>query len=369
MYRLDPFHHPSEKFLEDLSTRFHAFCEEPRDWQKRQKAWDDFQKLHDNVRKWRKTEGWFGPPSTSYHFVDDELFSGFTNHDEDYRSLPTHTLRPWERPSRKEVEEYLSTVKHVSFPNKTGLFGKTLNKFIHSQCRSTKAPPTCIDLPSSTMEKPIYTRIVDTADSDDFKHLYPIYLVGHETVLKNKDGCFCDPIFGRAEKNWPLRSFWRHQLICIDITFVGPVGWLGDRERNAVILPRFYDCVFTGEKSWVALCHETIMVNCRAKVVIIGAGITARFSNCQFDQVKVLCGRVLAKGCEFGTLELFSRDAAPLYFLEDCTVGETKRSEGKWMEEGIRLDSFKWMNTEERCKSEFESMEETFDKVDFDPDD
>lgn len=305
-------HSPSNDYLEKLKARFRKVCDEKKDWQKRQKCWNDFEASLATVRMWRQAEGWYGPPSDSYHFEGDELFSGFAFHNKQ-----DDLLMPWDFPTRKEIEQHLSTLKHVSYVHKTGLFGQTINKFVQKTCQGcvgSEKEPVIIDLPPSTRQKPILTRIAQRLDHNADKH-WPLYLVGHGTVLAAKPsiikGLFSPMFFASQDSGI-------HQVICFDITFVGdPLSPTNDKNSP---YSRFYNCTFD---SYLSSRGETMFIDCQGKGMLIWGASEVRMLNCKFESVTVAGGRLLAKGCEFGELHLADDcERASLYFLDDCQVGE-----------------------------------------------
>ena len=109
--------------------------------------------------------------------------------------------------------------------------------------------------------------------------------------------------------------------------------------------------------------------------MIISPGNTCRFLNCKFDEVVVNVGRILAKGCEFGTLELVKGPKAKaLYYLEECTIGETKKSAMEtpkigW--QGPPIAQFTWDSQDPvvLLRDAFDRIRErSFKPAEFDPD-
>ena len=310
MYEDDPMHSPSNDYLEKLRARFRKVCDEKKDWQKRQECWRIFENTLCDIRKWREADGWYGPPSDSYHFEGDELFSGFAFHDEH----PT-TLMPWDLPTRKEIEERFSTLKHLKFVHKTGIFAQTINKFVQKHCPNKhlekEKEPVVIDLPPSTKENPIRTRIQQGVSSDD--RWWPLYLVGHDTVLqcKSESPRFPTPMFFPYDE-----MIMAHQIICLDITFVGSVFSF----HRFCCYVRLYNCTFT---QLLHLVPNAMLIDCRGTELVIPPSCEdCRMLNCKFDSVRVIGGRLLAKGCEFGKLDIVKFPRPSLYFLDDCKVGE-----------------------------------------------
>lgn len=314
MYEDDPMHSPSNDYLEKLKARFRKVCDDKKDWQKRQECWKIFEKNLCEIYQCRKTDGWYGPPSDSYHFEGDELFSGFAFHER-----CQSTLMPCDFPTRKEIEEQFSTLKHLSFVHKTGLFAQTINKFAQKHCPNKHLAKdwvyVVIDLPPSTKENPIRTRI-DPQEPSSYDRWWPLYLVGHDTVLQSKGDT---PMFFSDTSQ-------RHQVICLDITLDGP---LFSSDGNT-LYPRFYNCTFT---QLVELFPNTMLIDCRGtELVIHNSCEECRMLNCKFDSVRVIGGRLLAKGCEFGKLDIVEYPKTSLYFLEDCKVGEMLSTAARaWM--------------------------------------
>ena len=341
MYEDDPMHSPSNDYLEKLKARFRKVCEEKKDWQKRQECWNAFETSLGGILLSRQAEGWYGPPSDSYRFEGDELFSGFAFHNKQ-----DDLLMPWDFPTRKEIEQHFSKLKHVSYVHKTGLFGQTINKFVQKTCQGcvgSKKEPVIIDLPPSTRQKPILTRIVERQDDNADMH-WPLYLMGHDTVLAAKPteikGVLSPLFFGQDSGI--------HQVICFDITFVGSP--LPPKNDEVCPYSRFYNCTFD---SYIGSRGETMFIDCQGKGMLIWGAWEIRMLNCKFESVTVAGGRLLAKGCEFGELHLADDcQRASLYFLDDCKVGEKCSGPLKI------VVSRSWPDPEADIREAFQEMEE-----------
>ena len=121
------------------------------------------------------------------------------------------------------------------------------------------------------------------------------------------------------------------------------------------------------------MVREALLVDCRGAKVVIGPGKNARLLNCKFDEVVVQTGRILAKGCEFGTLDLVKdKRAEPYYYLEDCTVKNTKESVAQkpaTMKVNGIMQSWQWPDPAEEIRNAFERIEtHAFQLVDYTPD-
>ena len=86
-------------------------------------------------------------------------------------------------------------------------------------------------------------------------------------------------------------------------------------------------------------------------------------------------GRILAKGCEFGTLELVKGPKAKsLYYLEECTMGETKKTAldaPKFGWNGPPIAQFTWENEDPivLLRNAFDNIREySFKPANFEPD-
>ena len=350
MYNNDPMHEPSNDYLEKLKGRFEEVCQEKNNWQKRQQCLDVFNEQLQVILKWRRTEHWFGPPSDSWHFEGDAFFSDFLFHD----LYPKHLYKPWEFPTRQEIEEHLSSLKHISFVHKTGLFAQTLNKFLLKHCRKERdkeRDPVIVDLPPSTKENPIRLRLWEGYQKKpwyNYEYDWPIYLVGHDTVIANKG---LSGIFKGFGDHDPA-----HQLICFDITFMGNVI----EPAGTYPCARFYNCTFTEA---IGLNQNAMLIDCEGTEVFIHMTHTVRMLNCQFNVVNIRSGRLLAKGCKFGTMDVMKTATSSLYFLEDCTVGE-KTSSGDQCASGRSL----WPQPERFVQAAFEKMEkDAFRPIRFNP--
>ena len=253
---------------------------------------------------------------------------------------------PWDLPTRKEIEERFSTLKHLKFVHKTGIFAQTINKFVQKHCPNKhlekEKEPVVIDLPPSTKENPIRTRIQQGVSSDD--RWWPLYLVGHDTVLqcKSESPRFPTPMFFPYDE-----MIMAHQIICLDITLDGP---LFSSDGNT-LYPRFYNCKFT---QLVELFPNTMLIDCRGTELVIPPSCEdCRMLNCKFESVTVAGGRLLAKGCEFGELHLADDcQRASLYFLDDCKVGEKCSGPLKI------VVSRSWPDPEADIREVFQEMEE-----------
>lgn len=364
----DPVNHPTMEYLSDLEDRLRAHCASGKvDHTTSSECTSCYNRLLPDITLWREAaETLKKPSSDSYHFVGDELYTGFVVHGE-----PRYCYPPWIKTTREELEAALTEYKPVPYaPKVMGIFPKTLNKWINGHCGSCFQ--RLILLPPSTKEKPIRARIVE--QSPRLKGMIPdnnwcVFLKGKDTVVASKGSA---PIFANFDRNG------RHQLIAFDITFVGPVfdpKNVGRREFEREgwstnwVAPRFYNCTFTDP---LVVNQDTTLVDCRGKKVAIGMGHSCRFSNCQFDEVYVLCGRVCAKGSQFGTIELVKDKAECLYYLEDCTVGEMKHSVSEDKVMGMRGRTevrFQWPDPEEELKSIFEEIQKNaLERAQFNPD-
>lgn len=368
MWKDDPLNHPGKEYLSDLEDRLKAHCASDKvDYTTSSECTSCYARLLPDIDLWREAaETLRKPSSDSYHFVGNELYTGFIVHNE-----PLWCFRPWDDTSREEIEAALTKLKPVRYsPKVLGIFPQTLNKWVNNHLSGGYRP--LILLPPSTKEKPIRVRIVE--QSPRLRGMIPdnlwaVYLKGNDTVVASKGNA---PIFANFDRKG------RHQVIAFDITFVGPVfnpRNVGPKEFQAEgysdhwVAPRFYNCTFTDP---LVVNQDTTLVDCRGKKVVIGAGHTCRFSNCQFDEVYALCGRICAKGSQFGTIELVKDKAECLYYLEDCTVGEMKHSvsEEKVMARRNRRElRFEWPDPVEELKSIFEEIQkDAFEKAKFNPD-
>ena len=358
MYEEDPMHHPSDDYLEKLSVRFRQVCDETTDLKKRQECWESFEESLALIRRWRKEEGWYGPSSTSYHFKGDELFSGFVHHD---GRTHERILMPWEFPTRKEIDEYLANLKRVNFVHKKGPFAQTLAKFVLKNCQGKigkPKDPVVIDLPPSTEENPIFTEIREKSDLVvKYDHYWPLYLVGHGTVLKSMED-EDHPSSMIRELDKPVQ---RHQLMFFDLTLIGrPLPW-GIRFYPFEGV-RFYNCTI----SHVYIECDAMFIDCQGETVVIHADRkVVRMLNCKFDRVDLGLACFLAKGCEFGSLDAQTGPVRnSVYFLEDCKVGEMFRTRWPW---ATTLDK-PWPEPEKYIRRTFEEMQQkAFEPLHFQP--
>lgn len=374
MWEQDPVRYPSTKYLLKV--------EEKLNWHTRNDGYRPCSPYLQIYRNWvekivryrEMAKTGCQPCSTSHHFVGDELFSGFI--EKGSKNSDSPIFNPWEKPTREEMDEWMSRQKHVEYrPKVMGLFSKTVNKFVQEYgFFEFNKPLNVLDLLPSTKENPWPTRIVDPAERYmTFKRVIDaIVLVGHDTVLAPKK----DASIFLDLQNCRGHAF---QLLCFDITFMGPVFPLYWKDRMAssgeqeqYYYPRFYGCTFTDT---LVLSKETILVDCHGKKVIISPGNTCRFLNCKFDEVVVSVGRILAKGCEFGTLELVKgAKAKSLYYLEECTIGETKKTAleaPKFGWNGPPIAQFTWEDHDPLVllRKAFDNIQEySFKPANFDPD-
>lgn len=354
MFRQDPIFHPSAEYLERMKKRF----QESPDTEFYVSI---LQMKLEAIRKYRKwAKYWLKPCSMSYHFEGDDLFSGF---DVPPGMLPP-IMPPWYKPMRKDMDEWLSQLHHVTYkPKVMGIFPRTVNKFVwrYGFYGELQEKLHCIDLPPSTKGNPLLVRISEpTAETVGgmYRSLLLqglVVLKGHDTVIAPKKDA---PIFCDFSSRYQARDW---QLLCFDITFMGKV-FPPQRLTRPSVFPRFYGCTFNDT---LTLDAETILIDCRGGEVVILPGKICRFLNCKFDKVTVGMGMLLAKGCEFGTLRLIEsiiKDTKPFYYLEDCTVRET--------ENGKELLDVEWTGPRECLKQAFEDIIEcVFKPAFFDPDD
>ena len=292
MFEKDPVHKPSNEYLSRLQERVSdACCRTMADLDACEREFMDW---HGKLLIWREAAPWFGPSSSSYRFVDD-FFDGFEFPD---KTELDKYYGAWESPTRREMEFEMSKLKRASFTFKGGLFGQTLNKFIWETCRgwNSRNIPICIDLPPSTKENPIPARIANDIKKG-FQEFWPMYLVGHDTVLKAKKDA---PIFYQSVVHDDQINA-MHQVVCFDITFIGPVFAESSDKCNGFHEPRFYGCSFANQLN---LHWHTILINCRGGKVVIDSK-NLRLVDCQFDEVLLIdTSRLLAQNSVIGKLTL-----------------------------------------------------------------
>ena len=374
MWEQDPIHHPSTKYLLKLEDKLKWHTRNDRSYPCSPYLiiYRNWVEKIDRYREMAKTG--CQKCSTSHHFVGNELFSGFI--ERTHKGTDSPIFSPWDKPTREDMEEWMSRQARKEYrPKAMGLFSKTVNKFIQQNgfLGFTK-PLYVLDLLPSTKENPWPARIADPQDGyyNPKRTISAIVLVGHDTVLAPKK----DASIFLDLQNCRGCAF---QLLCFDITFMGtvfPLYWkdrLTTAEENTTYYyPRFYGCTFTDT---LALNKQTILVDCHGKKLIISPGNTCRLLNCKFDEVVVNVGRILAKGCEFGTLELVKGPKAKaLYYLEECTIGETKKSAmeaPKFGWQGPPISQFTWDKEDPVAllRQAFDSIQEySFKPAEFEPD-